>query len=184
MAVPRIVRDSTALLVVDIQERFIPVIHDGKAVGENSVVAIRAARELGLPVLTTEQYPKALGVTVPEVVAVLGDAYEPHEKTAFSACGAEPVCAALRHSAAKSVVIVGIEAHVCVLQTTLDLLEQGYDVFPVANAISSRDPDNRTLGLERMRQSGAVLISTEMLVFELLRDARDPHFKTLQSLIK
>ena len=64
------------------------------------------------------------------------------------------------------------------------LLEQGYDVFPVANAISSRDPDNRTLGLERMRQSGAVLISTEMLVFELLRDARDPHFKTLQSLIK
>jgi len=81
-------------------------------------------------------------------------------------------------------VIVGIEAHVCVLQTAIDLLERGYNVFPVANAISSRTSDNRALGLDRMRQSGAVLISTEMLIFELLGDARDPHFKTLQSLIK
>lgn len=184
MTVPRIARDSTALLVVDVQERFIPVIHDAKAVVENSVVAIRASRELGIPILTTEQYPEGLGVTVPEIAVALGDAYKPSEKTAFSACGVEQVGAELRDVGAKSVVIVGIEAHVCVLQTALDLLEQGYHVFPVANAISSRTPENRTLGLERMRQSGAVIVSTEMLIFELLRDARDPHFKTLQSLIK
>lgn len=184
MAVPRIARDSTALLVVDIQERFNPVIHDAEAVVENAAVAIRAARELDLPVLVTEQYPKGLGVTVPEIVAALGDAYKPYEKTAFSACGVEQVGAELRAAGTKSVVIVGIEAHVCVLQTALDLLEAGYQVFPVANAVSSRTPENRTVGMERMRQSGAVPISTEMLVFELLRDARDPHFKTLQSLIK
>ena len=184
MTAPRITRDSTALLVVDIQERFVPVIDNADGVVENSVVAIRAARELGLPVLLTEQYPKGLGSTVPDIVDALGDAYEPLEKTTFSACGVEDVGARLRHGDIGSVVVVGIEAHVCVLQTALDLLGQGYDVFPVANAISSRSGENRTLGLERMRQSGAVLISTEMLIFELLSDARDPNFKTLQSLIK
>ncbi|MBT3267706.1 hydrolase [Candidatus Poribacteria bacterium] len=184
MAVPRITREATALLVVDTQERLVHVIDNGDAIVANAVVAIRAARALDLPVLLTEQYPKGLGVTVPQVVSALGDAYRPVEKTSFSACGAEPVVKALRDADAESVVIVGIEAHVCVLQTAIDLLERGYNVFPVANAISSRTSDNRALGLDRMRQSGAVLISTEMLIFELLGDARDPHFKTLQSLIK
>ncbi len=183
MTVPRIARDSTALLVVDIQERFLPVIHDAEAIVANSVVATRAAQELGLPTFVTEQYPKGLGVTVPQVVEALGEAYRPVEKTAFSACGAE-IGGSLRKADTQSVLLVGIEAHVCVLQTGLDLLDAGYQVFPVANAISSRDPDNRALGLERLSQSGATLISTEMLIFELLGDARDPHFKTLQSLIK
>jgi nicotinamidase-related amidase len=184
MAVPRISRNSTALLVVDIQERFVPVIHDVEAVVENSVVAIRAARELVLPIFVTEQYSKGLGVTVPAVVEALGDDYRPAEKTVFSACGSEQVACGLRDADIESVILVGIEAHVCVLQTALDLLDSAYHVFPVANAISSRTPENRALGLERLRQSGATLISTEMLIFELLQDARDPHFKTLQSLIK
>ncbi len=184
MTVPRIGRNATALLVVDIQERFVPVIYDVEAVVENAVVAIRAARELGLPTFVTEQYSKGLGVTVPAVVEALGDAYRPAEKTAFSACGAERVASGIRDADVESVVLVGIEAHVCVMQTALDLIDSGYSVFPVANAISSRTSENRALALERLRQSGATLISTEMLIFELLGDARHPHFKTLQSLIK
>ena len=184
MPVPRIARESTALLVVDIQERFLPVIHGAEAVVANSVVAIRAARELGLPTFVTEQYSKGLGVTVPEVVDALGDAYQPVEKTAFSACRAEEIDASLRNAGVVSVLLVGIEAQVCVLQTGHDLLDMGYSVFPVVNAISSRTTENCALGLDRLRESGATLISTEILIFELLRDARDPHFKTLQSLIK
>lgn len=184
MPVQRLTRENTALLVVDIQERLLPVIADADAVLRRSLVAVRIARTLNLPILLTEQYPKGLGRTVPEAVDALGDAYRPVEKTTFSACGGDGIADALRATNARNVLLVGIEAHVCVLQTALDLLDRGYSVFPVADAISSRHAENRALGLERMRQNGAQLVSTEMLLFELLRTSKDPDFRTLQNLIR
>lgn len=184
MSTPRLTREGTTLLVVDIQERLLPVIADAERLLRRSVVAVQIARALRLPVLLTEQYPKGLGRTVPEVVDALGDAYRPVEKTTFSACGDDGVGDALRATNARNVLLVGIEAHVCVLQTALDLLDGGYRVFPVADAISSRHAEDRSLGLERMRQNGAQLVSTEMLLFELLGASKDPNFRTLQNLIR
>ena len=184
MSLPRLRTDETGLLVVDVQERFAPVIHEMERVVHGCVIAIRAARELELPIYVTEQYPAGLGKTVPEIVDVLGDAYRPTEKFSFSACGADGLSEAIETSRRKSLLVVGIEAHVCVMQTVLDLLDDGYDVFPVADAISSRSPEDRSLALDRMRVSGATLVSTEMLLFELLRTAKDPRFRALQKLIK
>ncbi|MDA1192610.1 MAG: hydrolase [Candidatus Poribacteria bacterium] len=184
MHVPRLSRENTALLIVDLQERLLPVIHEHERALHRSQVVSETAKRLGLPILLTEQYPKGLGHTAKSLIDMLGDAYRPVEKTAFSACGAEGISEALERSGVENVLIVGIEAHVCVLQTALDLLEGGYRVFPVADAISSRAVENRDLGLGRMAQSGATLVSTEMVVFELLRTAQDPDFRSLQQLIK
>jgi len=180
----RLARDDTALLIVDIQERLLPVVADAEGVLRQSLLVVRIARTLGLPVLLTEQYPKGLGRTVPELVDALGDAYRPVEKTSFSACGEDGVGDVLRATSVRNVLLLGIEAHVCVLQTALDLLDEGYGVFVVADAVSSRREENRALGLERMRQNGAQIVSTEMVLFELLRSSHDPNFRTLQNLIR
>ena len=184
MGVARIRPEETGLLVVDIQERFAPVIHEIDRVVEKSVIAIRVARELGLPIFVTEQYPAGLGKTMPEIAEALGEAFRPLEKVAFSACGADGLAEALRAADVKSLLVIGIESHVCVLQSVLDLLDGGYAVFPVVDAISSRAASDWSVGLERMRQARATLVSTEMLVFELLRTAKHPGFKSLQALIK
>ena len=184
MTVPRLRTQNTGLLVVDIQERFAPVIHEIDRVVDETLVAIRVARELELPIFVTEQYPAGLGKTLPEITKELGDECTPIEKVVFSACGAEGLSEAIRGAGVSSLLIVGIEAHVCVLQTTLDLLDDGVAPFPVADAISSRSPTDCALGIDRMRQAGAAIVSTEMLIFELLRTAKHPKFKSLQALIK
>lgn len=184
MVVPRIRRENTVLLMVDLQERLLPAMANADAILRQSLIIVQVARTLNLPILLTEQYPKGLGRTVPDLIAALGDAYRPVEKTTFSACGEEGMGEALRALGARGVLLVGIEAHVCVLQTALDLLEAGYDVFPVADAVSSRHEGDRFLGLKRMCQNGAQLVSTEMLLFELLQTSQDPCFRTLQNLIR
>lgn len=184
MSVPRLRRENTALLVVDLQERLLPAMTNADAILRRSLIVVQGARTLNLPILLTEQYPKGLGRTVPDLIAALGDAYRPVEKTTFSACGEDGIGEAFCALGVRNVLLVGIEAHVCVLQTTLDLLEAGYEVFPVADAISSRHENDRSLGLERMRQNGAQIVSTEMLLFELLRTSQDPCFRTLQNLIR
>lgn len=184
MPVPRLRRDDTALLVVDIQERLLPAMADAAEVLRRSATVARIARTLGVPTFVTEQYPKGLGGSVPELVDALGDAYRPIEKTTFSACGDNGVRDELAATQRRSVLLVGIETHVCVLQSALDLLDAGYDVFVVADATSSRRLENRALGLERMRQCGVQLVSTEMLLFEFLRSSKDPAFRTLQNLIR
>src|SRR5207244_7962228 len=128
-----------------------------------------------------EQYRKGLGATVPEIASAIAG-FAPLEKVTFSACGADGFLNALKDRKIIEVLLCGMEAHVCILQTCLDLLESGFSVFVVADGISARDPGNTRLALQRMHDAGAVTVSTEMAVFELLGRARTEEIKQVQAL--
>lgn len=179
----RIDRAHAGVLVVDVQQRLLPAIFEKERLVQNVVRLIRGAAVLGLPILATEQYRKGLGATVPEVAAVIAD-FAPMEKLAFSSCGAAGFAATLRSKQIREVILCGMEAHVCVSQTCLDLLDAGHRAFVVADAVSSRTPENCRLGLERMRDAGAAIVSTEMILFELLNTAGTEEFKQILALVK
>jgi nicotinamidase-related amidase len=179
----RIRRSQAGLLVVDIQERLLPAIFQKERIVENSVRLIKGAAAFGLPIFASEQYRKGLGSTVPEVASAI-KGFAPFEKLAFSACGAAGLVSALESSKASDVILCGIEAHVCVCQTCLDLLAAGKRVFAVADAVSSRTAENAGIGLERMRQAGAAIVSTEMVLFELVQEAGTEDFKQILALVK
>ena len=177
---------SRAVLVgIDIQERlFAAMPHDAReTLLRNAGVLLQAARALHVPVLSTEQYPAGLGRTHAALQALLPDR-TPFEKTSFSCCVVDPFMQALTASERRQVVLMGMEAHVCVLQTAAGLQALGFDVFVVEDAVCSRSEANRRNALERMRTGGAVLTNTESTVFEWLRDARHAEFKRVSALIK
>lgn len=175
--------DRSCLLVVDIQERLLPAMFSPKSVTENTGILLKAAEIMGIPVLASEQYPKGLGPTVPEIAAQLPEG-SVVEKLHFSCLGDGGFCLRLGALARPQAVVVGMEAHVCVLQTVLDLRAQGVDVFVVADATSSRSPESHRLALERMRTAGAQVVSTEMVVFEWLAKAGTEQFRTISKLVK
>ena len=179
----RIVRSQTALAVIDIQERLLPAIFEGERVVQNTVRLIKGAKALEIPVLVTEQYKKGLGNTTPAVAAEIAG-FAQMEKVAFSACGAGDFNGLLKAKNIGDVILCGIEAHVCVSQTCLDLLDDGFRVFVVADAISSRTAENHRIGIERMRDAGAVIVSVEMVLFELLEKAGTEQFKQILTLVK
>ena len=176
-------RSRAALAVIDVQEAFRPAVLDFDSVAHNVGVLVQAARTLGLPVLVTEQYPKGLGATVPEVAAHLDDVPR-LDKVCFSAVEADGFDAALKESERDQVLLCGIESHVCVNQTAEDLLAGGREVHVARDAVSSRTAENRDLGLHKMERSGAVVTSVETALFELLRSAGTPEFKEVQRLVK
>lgn len=173
-----------ALAVIDVQEAFRPHIPDFAEVAARCALVAQAARLLDVPVVITEQYPKGLGRTAAEIAAVLPKDFEPVEKTAFSSCGAQQFVARLEAAGARQILLCGIEAHVCVNQTAHDLLALGFQVHLLTDSISSRTTENRQTGLAKMQRSGALPSSTELALFELLRDARHEQFKAIQKLIK
>jgi nicotinamidase-related amidase len=179
----RIQRAQAGLVVVDMQEKFAPVIHEWARLMQNSLRLIQGAAILRVPVFATEQYRKGLGATVPEIASAI-PGFAPMEKNAFSCCGAAGFIEALQAKGVKDVILCGIEAHVCVTQTCLGLLEAGFRPFVVADAISSRTPENHRWGVERMRDAGAVMVSTEMILFELLGRAGTDEFKQMLTLVK
>jgi len=179
----RLTRARAGLVVVDIQERLLPAIFEKERVVQNAVRLIQSAAILQVPVFATEQYRKGLGPTVPEVATAI-PGFAPMEKRAFSACGAAGFIPALKSKKVSQTVLCGIEAHVCVTQTCLDLLEKGFRVFVVADAVSSRTPENCRFGVDRMRAAGAVIVSTEMVLFELLEQSGTAEFKEILSLVK
>ena len=179
----RLTRTKAGLVVVDVQERLLPAMFEPQRVVQNAVRLIQGAAILQVPIFATEQYRKGLGPTVPEVAAAI-PGFAPLEKLAFSACGAAGFVAALKKKKVSEAILCGIEAHVCVSQTCLDLLEQGLRVFVVADAVSSRTPENYRFGLDRMRAAGAVVVSTEMVLFELLERAGTDEFKQILNLVK
>ena len=172
-------RERSALVIVDVQEAFRGVVGDFDRVAANVAVLARGAREIGVPVLVTEQYPRGLGETVAEVADALGEAPR-IEKTVFSAARAAGFDLGGREQA----LVCGIEAHVCVSQTVHDLLERGVQVHVAADAVASRAPDNREVGLRKMAKSGAILSSTETALFEWLERAGTPEFRDVQALLK
>ncbi|MBL8294606.1 MAG: hydrolase [Bryobacterales bacterium] len=178
MPQPSITRSAdTTLVVIDIQERLAAVMPDRDAVIRKAGILVEAATRLGVPVIVTEQYPKGLGPTVPEIAANLPAGAVRIEKTAFSACDS----LLLTRS---QVVIAGMEAHVCVLQTALELVAAGREVFVVADAVCSRTHVNSANALTRLQMAGVIVTNTESVVFEWLRDANHQHFRDLSKLIR
>jgi len=181
----KLTRDGSALVVVDVQERLFAAMdaEHREEVVKNLKVLATAARRLGLPTLITEQYPKGLGHTLPELKEALGPV-EPVERVAFSCCDAEGFSARLRATGRRQVILAGIEAHVCVLLTGLDLLADGYTVHVAADAVTSRTQGSWRMGVDQLRQAGAVITTTESVLFQLLQKADTDDFRVLAQLIK
>lgn len=174
--------EDALLLIIDIQERLAGAMGRQSEVEDNTGVLIAAADALGIPVVITEQYPKGLGPTV-KVLADKADSAAVFEKITFSGC-TEQVLDALKSSGRRKIIIVGMETHVCVFQTVRDLLAHGYQVFVAADAVCSRTDSNRELGLSLMKEMGAVLVGTELILFDLLKQAGTAAFKELSPLIR
>ncbi|MCS6862977.1 MAG: hydrolase [Abditibacteriales bacterium] len=183
-AARRLRREAAALFVVDIQEKLMPLIFERERVVRNAVLLIETAKVLGLPMVVTEQYPQGLGTTLPEIRQALGAFYQPIAKLTFSGCGIQAAQEAMQTTGRTQWLIVGIESHVCVVQTVLDMLEMGLEVYVAADAVSSRAESNYRLGLERMRDAGAVLTSAEMAIYEMLREAGTEEFRAILKLVK
>lgn len=174
--------ETTVFVLVDVQDAFKPVIYEFDRVVENSNKLLKGAEILGVKVIATEQYPKGLGKTVKEIYLPKG--VEPIPKVCFSCLGSSEFMARLEKTKAKSVVLFGIEAHICLLKTALDALEKGFEVHVVEDAISSRTKKNNKIGLERMKQAGAFIASTEMVLFQLMEKAGSEEFKEISKLVK
>lgn len=177
-------RQRAALAIIDMQEAFRVPIADFGDVASRIAVMTEACKILGVPIIITEQYPKGLGHTATEIALQLPENIEPIEKLAFSACGAQEFDTRLRERHVEQVIVCGIEAHICVSQTTHDLLQLGYQVHLLSDAITARLPHNREIGLNKMQRAGAMVSSIEMALFEMLRSAEAEEFKAIQRLIK
>ncbi|NTV68539.1 MAG: hydrolase [Azonexaceae bacterium] len=176
-------RADSLLLIIDIQQKLAPAIHDNERVTANSVRLLEGARQLGIPAFVSEQYVKGLGPSLDAIRTAAVDARF-FEKTHFS-CAAEPgVVDLLRAAKRPQVLLTGTETHVCVLQTAFGLLAAGFEVYLVADAASSRTPENRSAAIERMRAGGIQIVTTEMVLFEWLHQAGTADFRQLLPLIK
>ncbi len=178
----RVTCDSTSAVIIDVQERLLPVMHQPEETLNRIITLIRGLGILEVAMIKTEQYPKGLGPTVPGVSAVLSA--DPIVKSAFSCCDDSYFLARLENLGRKSVLVAGIEAHVCILQTTIDLLERGYIPVVVADATSSRNPRDRDIAFRRMETEGARLTTVESVLFELTRESGTPRFKEISRLVK
>jgi nicotinamidase-related amidase len=203
-------RDDAVLVVIDVQDRLLPSIHESETLVRQVVRLVRGFHILGLPILATEQYRKGIGPTdhrvidaivrpesvdepLPPVYASdaerpepppIPEAFQPHEKMTFSCAEHPPFMEALRATGRRQVLLCGIESHVCVLQTAMQLVERGFDLFLAADAVSSRNPRNVEIALRRMEREGVRLTSVEAGVFELLHISGTPEFKRWSKLIR
>lgn len=179
----RILKENTIGLVIDIQEKLVPAMADQEMLIENCRTLISGLQELAVPLVVTQQYTKGLGETVSEIRELIPN-FNPIEKRDFS-CFDEPAAAeAIQNSGARNVIICGIESHVCVLQTAIDLKEAGYVPVVVMDCVSSRQLDNVDLAAERFRYEGIIMTSYESILFELTRSAAASEFKAISKLVK
>ncbi len=175
--------DNGVLVVVDVQGKLAQLMYDKDNLFANLERMIKGAQLLGIPILWTEQYPEGLGATVPAIAQLMNDG-SPLVKDTFSCCGDGKFAAALKASGRNNVMLTGIETHVCVYQTARDLLADGFSVELIADAVSSRSAANKELGIARMKDLGAGVMSTEMTLFELLRVAKGDKFKEVLRIVK
>nr|MBL8411267.1 hydrolase [Dechloromonas sp.] len=176
-------RDQSLLLVVDVQAKLAPAIFEGEAAVANNVRLLAGAGQLGIPRYVSEQYVRGLGPSLPAIREAAGDARF-FEKMHFSCTGEPGVLEMLRGAGRRQIVLTGMETHVCVLQTAFGLVEAGFSVFLVADAASSRSPENRSAAVERMRAGGVHIVTTEMVLFEWLHRAGTDEFRAMLPLIK
>lgn len=176
-------KEDAVLLIIDIQERLAVVMKEKENVVKNCRHLIELAKMINLPIVVTEQYPKGLGRTVPELQSAIPD-YKPIEKIAFNCCGEPAFLAELRKLGKKKLIVCGMETHICVLQTTVGLLRDGFMPHVVQDAICSRTEENGKTGIEFMRNAGAVVTCTETVLFQLLKVAGTEDFKKISQRIK
>jgi nicotinamidase-related amidase len=174
---------NCCLVVVDVQGKLAQLMYGKQALFNNIQILIQAAKILNIPIVWCQQCPDSLGPTVPEIGQFLTD-NEPINKAAFSCCGAEQFNIRLNELARQQVLLCGIEAHVCIYQTAVDLLRKGFSVDVIADAVSSRTMENKQIAISRMASEGINISCTEMALFELLKTAERPQFKQIASLIK
>jgi nicotinamidase-related amidase len=174
---------NCCLVVVDVQGKLAQLMHDKQSLFKNIQILIQSAQILNIPILWCQQCPDSLGPTVPEIAEHLAG-NEPINKAAFSCCGTEQFNIRLNESARRQVLLCGIETHVCIYQTAVDLLRKGFGVDVLADAVSSRTPENKQIAVKRMSAEGVNISCTEMAIFELLKTAEHPQFKQIASLIK
>lgn len=171
------------LVVVDVQSKLAGLMHDKDNLFKNIRILIQSAKILDIPILWCQQVPAALGPTVPEIAELLGGC-EPINKSSFSCCLCEEFNNKLEELGRRQVLLCGIETHVCVYQTAVDLIERDYEVDVIADAVSSRTLDNKQIGLNRIAAEGARISSTELALFEILKTADHPQFKQIAKLVK
>lgn len=175
-------KEDAVLLIIDIQDNLAKAMTDKDSVIKNAEILATAAVDMGIPVIITEQYPKGLGHTVEEIKTLTEDAFV-FEKTMF--CGlTEEVEEKLKSIDRKKIIVVGMETHVCVLQTTRALIEKGYEVHVVRDAVASRTEENLSNGLDMIKDMGATITNTETVVFDLLKSSKAPEFKKMSKMIR
>jgi nicotinamidase-related amidase len=175
--------DNTILLLIDYQERLFPVMHDKEKLLNNVVKLVKGALALEVPIIVTEQYPKGLGPTIPEIKGLIPD-FKAIEKVCFSCCDEPAFMERLDGLKRKQVLVAGIEAHICVYQTAVALARAGYQVEVVADGIASREVDNRMVALSRLGMMGILSTTVEMALFELLKVAKGDKFKQISAIVK
>ncbi|MGD8449419.1 MAG: hydrolase [Desulfobacterales bacterium] len=175
--------ENTTLLIVDIQGNLAHSMHGKELLFKNVQKLIKGIQILGIPILWVEQNPRGLGLTIPEIADLLSD-IQPISKMSFSSCRNDRFLQALNALNRKQVLIAGIETHVCVYQTAAELVDIGYDVQVVTDAVSSRNMENKEIGLQRMRDSGVSLTSVETALFELLKVAEGEQFREILKIVK
>lgn len=181
--------NRSQLAVIDIQSRLSKVMHNRDLLLKNSNILIEAAKLLEVPITVTEQYPKGIGHTEQQLIDSLSDDYKPVEKTCFSCAGSDSFNKSLeQHNNRDQIILCGIEAHVCVLQTALELLSDNSNttkqVFIVADAVDSRAEKNKNIALNRLKQAGAIITCTESVLFEWMKDSTNKNFKQISALIR
>jgi nicotinamidase-related amidase len=179
----RVLKDRSCLLIIDFQEKIFPFIHENEKLLKNVLILINGLKTLEVPLIVTEQYTKGLGPTIGPVAEALGNIHRV-EKSSFSCCGEPRFNMELATSGKENVIIAGIESHVCVLQTVIDLEHQGYKPIVVEDCISSRNPNDKIIAIQRMRQEGAIVTTFESILFELLRNSGSEAFKAISKLVK
>jgi len=175
--------EKTSLLIIDIQERILPVINNFQIVLDNTIKLIKGFKVLELPIYLTEQYPKGLGSTHRTITEELGE-IKPFDKMSFSCSGAGDLFAEFKKKNLSQIVVCGIESHVCVQQTVLDLIENRFQVNLAADAVSSRKEIDYKISLERMRYYGSEVTTTESILFELLNVCGTDQFKAVSKIVK
>lgn len=181
----RIQRENCQAMIIDVQEKLSPHIYRYNDILKKTLILIQGLQVLDIPILLNEQYPEGLGRTVPEIMAVLNTTKpKTIEKVTFSACDNDETWNYLAQQNRISVLVFGVEAHVCVMQTVLDLLDNGMQPVVIADAIGSRSAYDRRQAIRRMRRAGAVITTTEAILFELCRSSKDPAFKAISQLVK
>lgn len=176
--------ENSCLVIIDVQGRLAQAMYNSDGLFKNIQILIKACKILSIPIIWCQQLPEKLGVTIPQIANLLKDEVKPINKACFSCCGQDEFKRKLGELGRNQILLAGIEAHVCVYQTALDLLAAGREVHLISDAVSSRTIDNKQVALQRLASEGAKISSTEMAIFELVKTAGHPQFKQIAELVK